>query len=76
MKNNIPSPHSLPVSNNLHVSQSVKGAASRCFGECQFVLTIIIYVIKILIKYIHQKHEDKYHTAKVYMRNKIIVCKQ
>jgi hypothetical protein len=36
------------------------------FGECLFVLTIMINVIKILIEYIHQKHKDKCRTAKLY----------
>jgi hypothetical protein len=39
----------------------IKGAAPRCFGECYIVLTIIIHVIKILMEYIYQKHEDKWY---------------
>jgi hypothetical protein len=54
--------------------QYLKGAAPRFFDECLFVLTIIIHVIKLLIEYIHQKHEDKYRTAKVYIRSIKTLC--
>jgi hypothetical protein len=40
--------YSSPCQNEL------KGAAPRFFDECQFVVTIIIHVIKLLIDYIHQ----------------------
>jgi hypothetical protein len=33
----------------------------------------MVYVNKLLVEYIHQKYEDKYHTAKVYWKHKNIV---
>jgi hypothetical protein len=43
-----------------------KGAVPQFFGECLFVLTLIIYVNNLPTEYTRQKYEDKYHTTKVY----------
>jgi hypothetical protein len=53
----------------LILTEIFKGAVPWLFGECQFVLTIVIYVNKLIIEYNHQKH-NTCRTAKVYYKHK------